>query len=108
MSIRPETSRAKRISLPFEPGMTVQNAVDAAKLPRQFKKMKINVMRVTPQSNGQRVPLRAEYDAVARRVSILHDMTLHPGDHIMVEEDTSSQVSQLLGSLSGAFDRRRR
>ncbi len=101
VSIKPEFGRRKSLTLPLEYGMTLQNAVADTKVTRRFRDMEINVMRVTPQSRGQRVPLQAEYDTVKNRVGILHDMTLHPGDHIVIVETSTSPIDDVIGRLTG-------
>lgn len=101
VSIKPEFGRRKSVTLPLEYGMTLQDVLQKTKVTRRFHNMEINVMRVTPQSNGQRVPLKAEYDTAHNRVGVLHDMALHPGDHIMIVETTTSSIEDALARLTG-------
>ena len=101
VSIKPEFGRCKTVTLPLDYGMTLQNALLETKVTRRFRDMDINVMRVTPQSRGQRVPLQADYDTVKNRVGILHDMTLHPGDHIMIVETSTSPIDDAISRFTG-------
>jgi hypothetical protein len=106
LTVKPQWGRTKHYTLPLTQGMSVQTALESQRLPRRFRNMDINVVRVTPYSNGHRVPLRAEYDTVKNRVGILHDMLLLPGDHVLVEENNKTQFDEMLGGLLGAHGRR--
>ena len=106
VSIKGQFSRKKTLTLPLKHGMTLQDVLTETKVTRRFRDMEINVMRVTPLSNGVAVPLQAEYDTAGNRVGVLHDMTLHPGDHVMIVEDTTSPLDQALGSFLGQRSRR--
>ena len=99
VSIKGQFSRKKTIELPLEHGMTLQNVLTETKVTRRFRDMDINVMRVTPHSKGAAVPLQAEYDSARNRVGVLHDMTLYPGDHIMIVENTKSPLEEALGGF---------
>ena len=104
VSIKGKFSRTKKLTLPLEDGMTLQDVLTETKVTRRYRDMEINVMRVTPQSNGMAVPLQAEYDTVHNRVGVLHDMALYPGDHIMIVEEVSSPLDDMLGSVTGKRD----
>ena len=101
VSIKGQLTRTKTLDLPMEQGMTLQNVLTETKVTRRFRDMDINVMRVTPHSNGVAVPLQAEYDSVRNRVGVLHDMTLYPGDHVMIVEVTKSPLEEALGGVLG-------
>ena len=99
VSIKSQFGRKTSEEMPLEYGMTLQDVLAATKVTRRFGDMKINVMRVTPQSKGQLVPLQARYDTSKNRVGILHDMTLHPGDHIMIVEVIKSPLEHVLEGI---------
>jgi len=101
VSIKSEFGRRKSEELPLEQGMTLQDVLVETGVTRRFRDMKINVMRITPQSKGQPVPLQAEYDPTRNCVGVLHDMTLYPGDHVMIVEDLSTPFDEMLGRLTG-------
>ena len=105
VAIKPEFGRRKNVTLPLEEGMALQDVLQRTRVTRRFRDMKLTVMRVTPQSNGVRVPLQAEYDSAKNRVGILHDMTLYPGDHIVIIEENRTRDDEALGSLFGAARR---
>ena len=101
VSTKGQFSRRKTVELPLEEGMTLQDVLTETKVTRRFRDMEINVMRVTPLSKGVAVPLQAEYDPAKNRVGVLHDMTMYPGDHVMIVEDTTSPLEQALGGVLG-------
>lgn len=107
MSIQAEGGKPKLKTLPLEEGMTIQTALEKTNLTRRFRNMEIKVLRVTPQSNGQPVPLQVQYDPAKNSVDILHDMALHPGDKIIVVEDSSNPLNKTLARFTGAMGLRR-
>ena len=100
VSTKGQFSRRKTETLPLEPGMTLQDVLEETRVTRRFRHMEINVMRVTPHSNGMAVPLQAEYDSVKNRVGVLHDMALYPGDHVMIVEEVKSPFDELIGGMA--------
>ncbi len=107
MAIQAAGRKPKVKTLPLEPGMTIQTALEKTNLTRRFQNMEIKVLRVTPQSNGQPVPLQVQYDPVKNAVDILHDMALHPDDKIIVTEDTSNPLDKTLARFTSAMGLRR-
>lgn len=103
--IRPERGRAEQHIVTAAEGMTVQSLLDQYKLARRFNNMQIKVMRVTPYSKGQIVPLAAEYDPVKNQIGVLHDMTILPGDQVVIVEDNVRRVDMLMGAMLGASRR---
>ena len=101
VSTQNQYGKRKSVQLPLEQGMTLQDALVETKVTRKFRDMDINVVRVTPYSKGQRVPLKAEYDPAKNRVGILHDMALHPGDHVMIVESDKSPLDEALSRFTG-------
>lgn len=104
IAVNSQYGGGEKLTLPLVPGMTVQQALEQADLPRRFKRgMQINVMRVTPYSNGRPVPLKAKYDTVKKRVDVLHDMVLHPGDHVVIAEGEGPQDARGVHAILNRF-----
>jgi hypothetical protein len=105
--LKNKRGNAKQSTLPLTDGMSVQAALEQTGAIRKFKDMEIKVFRVTPLSKGAVVPLQADYDPAKNRVPITHDMALHAGDKILVEECDNSQLQQMLQKLTGNASKRR-
>jgi len=105
--LKTENDKTKQYTLPLTPQMSLQNALEQTGAIRKFKDMEIKVYRVTPQSKGQVVPLQAEYDAAKNCVPVLHDMALHDGDKVLLQEVDESQIELMLQRLTGNAAKRR-
>jgi hypothetical protein len=107
VTLKPKDGKPKQKTLPFTPGMSVQSALEQTAATRKFTDMEIKVYRVTPYSKGMPVPLQSDYDPSKNRVPILNDMSLHPGDMVLIEENDNSQLDLMLAKLTGNAAKRR-
>jgi hypothetical protein len=78
----------------------VQEALEEVGATKRFRRMSVRVMRL---SKGQRQKLEVEYDHSERSVDPLYDYVLHPGDHLVVVEDTTTAFDDMLGSITGSM-----
>ncbi len=86
-----------RVVAPWENGMVLQDMVDATNMSRRFRRFDVEIERRT--SKGlQRLPMRNAYDHSEKRMDPAHDYAIHPGDMIIVTEDTTSALSDMLGA----------
>ena len=97
MEIRPAGKKPEMTQLQLDNGTTVQQTLEKAKLIKRFRRMNIEVMRVTGE---QRAKLDVKYDHTKARVNPLYDYALHPGDHLIVAQDTSTALDDMLESIS--------
>ncbi len=95
----PEMGRPRRIDLPFTQGATVQQALTESKALKRFQNVKIEIIR-TDKQTGQRVKMNAKYLIGKRRIAISDDYALYPGDYIVVQEDTKTQLDQFLDPVA--------
>ena len=96
MEIRPAGKKPEMTQLQLDNGTTVQQALEKAKLVQRFRRMNVEVMRVAGQ---QRAKLDVKYDHTKAHVDPLYDYALHPGDHLIVAQDTSTALDDMLESL---------
>jgi len=97
MEIRPAGRKPEMVQLQLDNGTTIQQALEKAGLVKRFRRMKIEVMRVTGE---QRAKLDAKYDHTKAQVNPLYDYALHPGDHLIVAQDTATTLDDMLESIS--------
>lgn len=95
----PEIGRPRRVDVPYTQGATVQHAITQAKALKRFSNVKIEVIR-TDKQTGQRVKMNSRYLASKRRIAISDDYALYPGDYIVVQEDTKTQLDQILDPVA--------
>ncbi len=86
--------------MPLAGVMRVQEALDEVGATKRFRRMNVRVMRL---NGGQRQKLEVKYDHSNRSVKPEYDYVLHPGDQLVVVEDTTTAFDDMLGSLSGAM-----
>jgi hypothetical protein len=94
---KPEISR-----VPLAGGMRVQQALEQSGAVGRFRRMDVRLMRPVRDT---RQKLEVKYDHGAGSVNPLYDYALHPGDHLVVIEDTSTILDDMLESISGPVGR---
>jgi hypothetical protein len=104
---RPHGGKIKRVEFPLEPDMTVQDAVDQHKIGRYFRRESIDVMRPIPES---REPLKMAiaWNGGKSRVAHSTNYALHPRDTILVTEDTTTVIDDMLESINPAKSGKKR
>ena len=96
MEIRPAGKKPEMTQLQLDNGTTVQQALEKARLIQRFRRMNVEIMRV---AGDQRAKLDVKYDHTKAQVNQLYDYALHPGDHLIVAQDTSTALDDMLESL---------
>jgi hypothetical protein len=82
--------------IPLQGVTHVQDVLEQTNLTRRFRRMKVHVVRTI----GDRMAkLDANYEHQAGRIDPLYDYALHPGDHLVVVEDTSTVLDDMLNNL---------
>ena len=84
--------------MPLTGPTLVQQALEQSGAAKRFRRMNIVVMRA---AGDERHKLDVKFDRKRGTVNPLYDYALVPGDHLVVTEDTSTVVDDMLGSLSG-------
>ena len=98
VEIRPAGKKAEMRQMPLTNGMRIQEALEQLGLVKRFRRMRILVMRA---ASGQRHKLEVKYDHTAHAVDPLYDYALHPGDHLVVIQDTATFIDDMLQNLTG-------
>ena len=97
MEIRPVGKKPELRQVQLDSGATVQQVLEKAKLVKRFRRMNIDVLRVTGE---QRAKLDVKYDHTKAHVDPLYDYAVHPGDHLIVAEDPSTALDDMFKSLT--------
>jgi len=88
-------SETKQIPLASAP--TLQAAVDQVNATSKFKRFHIAVSRLPQHQGGEAQKLISQYDHQEKRIPFEYDYQLHPGDRIVIIEDSSSFVEDMFG-----------
>jgi hypothetical protein len=81
----------------------VQQALEQSGALGRFRRMKIEIYRHLPNGGGHRLDI--PFDRAKRSVPPSGDYAIHPNDRIVVTEDTSTMVDDMLESLGGPFSK---
>jgi len=101
MDVHPKGKATKSARLPYEEAMTVQEALVKAGVVRQFRRMDIELHRQLLGGGTHKIDV--EFDAKSRSVPDKFDYALHPNDRLVVLQDTSTAVDDMLGSISSTL-----
>ena len=99
VEIQADGKKPKRIRMSLDDATNVQAVLDLTGLGKKFKKMQIELSRKS--ENGALHKLEIHYDAKRKRVVSLFDYALHPNDLLVVREDSSSALDEMLKKLAG-------
>lgn len=83
--------------LPLEEVTYIQGALEKTGLDNRFRRMTIELIR--PLESG-RHKISIPYDRVNRGVAPEYDYALQPGDKLVVTEDTSTVLDDMLNSIT--------
>jgi hypothetical protein len=82
--------------------MHIQDVLEQTELVKRFRRMDLHVLRV---HGDQRQKMESKYRHEDGHVDLLYDYLLYPGDHLVVVEDTSNIIDDMLGTVSGSLGR---
>jgi len=102
--IRPARGKPQVTRVPITEGDTVQTALDHSKATKRFRRMNIHVLRAPRGPAGSPADvqkMQVEFDRHRRAVEIEYDYALYPNDRIVVEEDTTNIVDDMVEKITG-------
>ena len=102
MEIRASGEKPEIKQFQLDSGMTVQQMLEKTKLVKKFRRMDIEVLRVT---GDERAKLDVKYDHTEAQVKPEYDYALYPGDHVIVQEVTKTALDDMLESVADPLRR---
>ena len=90
------------VPIPLTGVTYVQQALEQTGALKRYRRAKIELYRQLPQGGGHKLPI--EYDRGNDKVPSESDYALHPNDRLVITEDTSTVLDDMLGSLNGAVN----
>lgn len=99
VEIRPEGRKPVMVPLPLSEPSYVQQALEQSGAIKRFRRMKIELYRQLPNGGGHKIPVA--FDRGQRRVTTGSDYYLHPNDRVVVIEDTSNVVDDMMNNFAG-------
>ncbi len=102
VEVRPSGGKRELVKYPLEGNITVYDAIDEVNGFKRFRRRITRVIRKNSET-GARVKLQVREDK--HGITPGTDYAIHPNDRIIIEEDPTSPVGELLGAVSGPIDR---
>jgi hypothetical protein len=87
------SGKKSREEVPLQPNMTVQGLITQTKADKKFRRITVDLVRTT---GGEPHKLKITYLNEANRVDYTFDYALHPGDRLLIKQDTTSQLAAML------------
>lgn len=101
VEFRDSGGRGKAAEFNIEGPLTAHDALQNAKATKQFGRMTVELVRPLPGGGWHRMPV--EYDRTIRRVPAECDYAILPGDRLIVTEDTSTILNDMMKSADDLF-----
>ena len=100
VEIREKNARPDIRTIDITDGKLVKDALEETGVTRRFRRLQINLLRSTPE--GKRAKMEVPY---ANGVAETHNYALREGDHLVVIEDASPILDDMIGSTVGPLSR---
>ena len=94
-------SRNKTVTVPVSAETRVQDALEVSRATSKFRNLSVFVIRATPQGPQPALKMACRFDRKERRIGFESDYAVLPGDRIVVSEDHSRKIDQIVSSVVG-------
>jgi len=105
VELHPEKGQPTRVQRTITGPITVQQALNETEALKQFRRSMLELHR--PLANGAVHRMTIEYDRAAKMVAPEFDYSLQPGDRVIVKEDPTTVLDDLLEQTLGQYNPRK-
>ena len=91
-------------TIPIEGDMFIQDALNKSGAFNRFRRSTIDLVRITPQ--GARHSMAVAHDRSKHRIEPQCNYAVHPGDTLVLTEDKSTVIDDMMGSFGGPFSKK--
>lgn len=98
VEFREKGKKPDLMRLPMHGPLYVQDAIEQTEATKRFRRLEIELFRAAA---GQAHKMEVEYDRASKRVNPLFDYALHPGDRLVIIEDTRTTLDDIFDSIAG-------
>jgi hypothetical protein len=88
-------SSSQRVQVDLEKETHVQDLLTRSGAIRRYRRMDITLIRTTP--TGAKHRMGVDFDRASRKVGMQSDYAIQPGDVLLVEEDPTNTLDDMLG-----------
>lgn len=99
VEVKAASGKTKVGHLDLQPDATVQSVLEKTGAHRKYARSIIEVQRKLPSGEWHKMPV--EYDSGLKKVDPLHDYHVQPGDRVIVTEDPSNGLDDLMKDQKG-------
>lgn len=103
VEIREDGRQPQLTSLPLPDSMYVQQVLDQSGALRRFRRVRVEIYRQLPEGGGHR--LDVVFDKTTHRIPPSSDYSIHPDDRVVITEDRSTILDDMLESIGGPLSR---
>jgi hypothetical protein len=99
VEFRDDGKKPVLVAIPLTDVVYIQQALEQTNAFKRYRRSKIELYRQLPQGGGHKLPI--EFNRAERKVPSGSDYALHPNDRLVVTEDPSNMIDDMMNSLSG-------
>ncbi len=102
---QPEKGPPQRLERSLTEPTTVQQMLVQSGGIKKYRRIEVEVIRQRP-SGGGHFTIPCEYDRATRQIDPVNDYALMPGDRVVIKEDTSTIIDDIMRSAGGSLGKR--
>ena len=102
---QPDKGRPERLERSLTEPTTVQQMLVQSGGLKRYRRIEVEVSRLRPDGSG-RFTIPCEYDRQYRQINPENDVALMPGDRVIIKEDTSTVVDDIVRAAGGNLGKR--
>lgn len=101
---QPDQGTPERVERALSEPLTVQQILEQTGGIKKYRRIEVELIRQLPSGGFHKIP--CEYDRKTRKINPEFDYALMPGDKVIVKEDKSTLIDDMLQSTSGGVGKR--
>jgi hypothetical protein len=102
---QPEKGQPQRMERSLTEPTTVQQMLVQSGGLKKYRRVEVEVIRQRPTGGGH-FTIPCEYDRETKQIDPANDYALMPGDRVVIKEDTSTLIDDLMRSAGGNLGKR--
>ncbi|MBC7854933.1 MAG: hypothetical protein IAF94_15990 [Pirellulaceae bacterium] len=101
---QPESGRPERLEQPLTEATTVQQMLVQSGSYQKYRRIEVEIDRPLASGGFHKIP--CEYDRETKQISPESDYALMPGDRVIVTQDTSTIIDDMMRAAGGNLGKR--
>lgn len=101
---QPDRGQPERLERALTEPTTVQQILVQSGGIKKYRRIEVEILRQLPGGGFHKIP--CEYDRETRQINPEFDYALMPGDRVIIKEDTSTIIDDMMRSAGGNLGKR--